>query len=493
MELILMAIQKTSDLTANERIGIAQAAKYELARRNYADFFLLANKNNQPAPKLYDYTKYICDRLQEIIDGKQKHIILELPPQHGKSMAVTETFPAYYLMRNPNDSVIVTSYAEDMYTRFAKKGRMHFTDWANVLFGLHVGKNTQNIFDVAEHTGEAYYTSIHGGGTGRPANLLIIDDPIKDASEARSKTVKDNIWDEWATTFSTRLQKNASVIVIMTRWQDDDLAGRLLKQKAFDWEEIKFPAIATENDILGREYGEALNPELHPVEQLLQQKANIGSQKFEALYQQSPTIDGGNIFKREWIKYYVPTREMQVKLGLTDNEAVVLPRHLHDTVQAWDATFKSKENDDFVAGQTWSRRDANVYLRPNWCHKRLSFTETLDAIKSMSRTYPEATAKLIEDKANGPAIIDTLRRTLPGIMPVSPGADSKEARAASVSPYFEAGQVYVPHPLWVPAVEDMIEEWVGFPNMAHDDSVDAMVYAVRRLLKRNGKAGIRFR
>ena len=106
--------------------------------------------------------------------------------------------------------------------------------------------------------------------------------------------------------------------------------------------------------------------------------------------------------------------------------------------------------------------------------------------------YPEATAKLVEDKANGPAIIDTLKREIAGIMPVSPGSDSKEARAASVSPLFEAGQIYVPHPRWHPESEDLVEEWVGFPNMPHDDQVDSMVYAVRRLLRNSNRPVMRF-
>ena len=115
-------------VTNNTRIGVATAAREELAKQFYSYFFLLANSDVNA--KLYNYTKYICDRLQEIVNGKQKHLILELPPQHGKSMTVTETFPAYYLMRNPDKNVMVTSYAEDMYTRFAKKNRMHFTEWS---------------------------------------------------------------------------------------------------------------------------------------------------------------------------------------------------------------------------------------------------------------------------------------------------------------------------------------------------------------------------
>ena len=483
------------ELTNEQKQGIALAAREELARRSYAYYFLLANSDINA--KLYDYIEYICGKLQEIIDGKQKHLILELPPQHGKSMCVTETFASYYLMKYPENQVMVTSYGEDMYTRFARKERQHFTDWANRLFGLTIGKNSSNDFTVAGHRGEAYFTSIQGGGTGRPADLLIIDDPIKDAKEAQSPTVRENIWQEWTSTFSTRLSANASIIVIMTRWSTDDLAGRLLDKMDFDWEEIKFPAIAydlpsCQTDAIGRHNGEALNPEKHPIKQLLTQKSNLGTQKFNAMYQQAPTVQEGNIIKREWIKFYVPDRETMVRLHLTEKEVKILPRHLQQTIQAWDATFKSKENDDFVAGQTWSRRDAEVFLRPGWCHKRLSFTQTLGAIKYQSTIYPESTSKLVEDKANGPAIIDTLKKKIPGIMPVSPGADSKEARFASVSPYFEAGQVYIPHPKWKPESEELIEEWCGFPNMPHDDQVDSATYAIKYLMRNKRRISLAF-
>ena len=472
------------ELTNEQKQGIALAAREELARRSYAYYFLLANSDINA--KLYDYIEYICSKLQEIIDGKQKHLILELPPQHGKSMCVTETFASYYLMKYPENQVMVTSYGEDMYTRFARKERQHFTDWANRLFGLTIGKNSSNDFTVAGHRGEAYFTSIQGGGTGRPADLLIIDDPIKDAKEAQSPTVRENIWQEWTSTFSTRLSANASIIVIMTRWSTDDLAGRLLDKMDFDWEEIKFPAIAYDlpsgqTDAIGRHNGEALNPEKHPIKQLLTQKSNLGTQKFNAMYQQAPTIESGNIFKREWVKFYVPDRETQARLHLTDKDAIILPKHLDTSVQAWDAAFKSKANDDFVAGQVWSKHDADLFLRPGWCHKRLSFTETLDAIRAMTRFYPDAVTKLVEDKANGPAIIDALKHEIPGIVAVSPGADSKEARAASVSPVWESGNIYVPHPKWKPEIEDWLEEIFAFPNAPHDDNVDSMVYAVKRL------------
>lgn len=469
-------------LTAGEKNGIALAAKEELARRSYQDYFLLAN----PSMRMYPHTKLITDKLQKIADGEQHFYIISMPPQHGKSLTITKTFPSYYLMKHPDKHAMIVAYSQDLYSQFATSNRRAFNLWSSRLFQLKTGKNTSQTFDIVGHRGGFYATSILGGATGMSADLLIIDDPVKNAEEANSMTVKNKIWDEWNLTFYPRLQKGGSVIVIMTRWQTDDLAGRLLQRSSLPWEEIKLPAIATDipagtTDIIGRHNGEALCPELHSLDELRTHKHDMGTQKFTALYQQSPTIEGGNIFKREWVKYYVPDRDTMLRLGLTEKDVAILPKHLDDTVQAWDATFKSKANDDFVAGQTWSRRGANVYLRPGWCHKRLSFIQTMTAINQQKTMYPRTSTILVEDKANGPAILDVLQRDISGIMPVSPGADSKEARASSVSPVWEAGQVYVPHPLWHPEIEDWLEEIFGFPNMPHDDNVDSMVYAVRRL------------
>lgn len=477
----------------NEIRAIELGAQEELARREYQYYFKLVN----PKSKLYPHTKYICEKLQKIIDGEQKFYVVEMPPQHGKSLTITKTFASYYLMKNPDKHVMISAYSQDLFTQFAEANRRCFKDWSVRLFNLRTGKDTAKSFNIVGHQGSFYATSMLGGASGMPADLLIIDDPIKNAEEAASTTIKEKIWDEWNLTFYPRLQKGGSVIVIMTRWQTDDLAGRLLSKMVLPWEEIKLPAIARdipsgETDIIGRSNGDALCPELHSIDELQNHKLDMGSHKFEALYQQSPTIEGGNIFKREWVNFYVPSRAKMIELGLTDKDVEILPKHLDTEVQAWDATFKSKENDDFVAGQTWAKRDANLYLRPYWCHKRLTFTQTLDEIRAMSKRYPHATAKLVEDKANGPAIIDTLKKEIPGIVPVSPGADSKEARASSVSPIWEAGQIYVPHPLWVPEIEDWLEEIFGFPNMPHDDNVDAMVYAVRRLATKHNGPAVRF-
>ena len=472
-------------LNATEKKAIAMAAKQELARRSYADYFLLAN----PGMKLYPHVKYIADKLQKIIDGEQHFYIVEMPPQHGKSQTITKTFPSYFLMKYPDKRVMLTAYGETLQNEFSTSVRRGFNDWAGVLYGLKTSKNTARNFDVADHRGSFYATSMLGGATGKSADLLIIDDPIKNSEEAMSPTIKEKIWNEWNLTFYPRLQKGGSVIVIMTRWQKDDLAGRLLQKKSLPWEEIKLPAIATdlapdETDAIGRHNGDALCEDLHPLEELETHKHDMGTMKFTALYQQSPTVEGGNIFKREWVKYYVPDKETMARLGLDEKQVKILPRHLDEVVQSWDATFKSGENDDFVAGQVWARRDANYYLMPGDVHRRMTFTETLAAIREMSARYPNAYSKYIEDKANGSAIIDTLKDEISGIIPIEPDG-GKLVRASAVSPLWEAGNVYVPHPLWRPETEDWLQEIFEFPNGAHDDRVDSMTQALNNIRERH--------
>lgn len=471
-------------MDAEIKQAISLASREVLARIDYEHYFRVVNQS----VKLYPHVKYIISKLQKIIDGEQHFYIVEMPPQHGKSLTITKTFPGFYLMKNPEKRVMVTAYSEALYREFSNENRKKFTYWAPKLYGLETRSNQASYFDIKNHRGSFFATSMLGGATGKSADLLIIDDPVKNAEEAGSKTIKDKIWDEWTQTFYPRLQKGGSVIVIMTRWQQDDLAGRLLQKMSLPWEEIKLPAIsedipAGKTDEIGRKNGEALCPELHPLEELLTHKHDMGTQAFTALYQQRPTIEGGNVFRREWVKFYVPDRETLLRLGLTDKDAEIAPIRYDRMYQSWDATFKGGDNDDFVAGQTWGIRDANYYLQYHFTHERLSFTQTLTAIRDMTRRYPKARAKYIEDKANGSAIIDTLRREISGIIPINPDG-GKLARASAVSPIWEAGNVYVPHPLWCPQIEDWLEEIFNFPNAPHDDNVDSMTQGINATQRR---------
>lgn len=464
--------------TTVDRQKIADEALNELARRNYADFFYLAHGKQW---KLLRHQQYIVDKLQLILDGQQKYYIIEIPPQHGKSTVITETFPAYYLMRNPDSLAMVVSYSEELYKKFGRKNREKFRLFSESLFDLKISSETASVSEwgVEGHLGSLYSTSIFGGATGRGARLMIIDDPIKNRAEAESKTIRDKIYNEWQDTFYSRLTADASVIVIMTRWHEDDLAGRLLKEQALPWEEIKIPALAEENDLLGRKEGESLAPEIGKDEKWAEKtKAVSGSRGWAALYQQRPTPAGGNVFKRSWIRFYVPTIEMKTKLGLGDDVAV-LPRLFDKQAQSWDCTFKNADTSDFVAGHVWAKKKADYYLLDRH-HERMGIVDTMKAIEVMSAKWPKARGKYIEDKANGTAVVEMLNKKLSGIIPVEPSG-GKEVRANAVAPLWEAGNVYLPHPLWRPWTNDIIEELIAFPNAEHDDDVDAMSQALNQM------------
>lgn len=456
-----------------------------LSKRKYADYFIYSHHYRY---KLFPHVQLICDQLQQIINGEQKFIIVEMPPRHGKSASITETFPSYYLMKNPDKEVMLAAYSEDLYKKFGRRNRDKFRELAPEIAGLQISQSTSSASEwgIEDHSGGMLATSILGGATGRGADLLIIDDPIKNDQEAQSQTIRDRIWNEWQSTFLTRLHAGGSVIVIMTRWHEDDLVGRLLREMAFPWEELKLPAIADEpNDLLGRNLGDPLCPELGYDEAWAKRtKVATGSRTWEALYQQRPSIEGGNIFKRQWIHYYVKDQKMKASLGLADDKTVaIMPRLFDMQAQSWDATFKEANTSDFVAGQVWGKKKADFYLIDRW-HERMGFTDTVNAIRQWSTKYPRATTKYVEDKANGSAIIDTLKHELSGITPVTPDG-GKVVRANAVQPLWEAGNVYVPHPLWQPWVDDTILEWENFPNAPHDDEVDSMTQALVHMKSRS--------
>ena len=200
------------------------------------------------------------------------------------------------------------------------------------------------------------------------------------------------------------------------------------------------------------------------------------------MYQQRPSPAGGSIFKREWIKYYVRTQEQKQQWGLSD-EVIVLPTHFDKMAQSWDCAFKDKSTSDPVAGGVWARKKAQYFLL-DVDHGRKGFVDTIKAIRAMSDKWPQVRSKYVEDKANGSAVIEMLQDEISGIIPIDPDG-GKEVRAHAVSPLFEAGNVYFPHPSTCSWVEDVIEELVSFPNAAHDDLVDMTTQALNQLYTNN--------
>lgn len=372
-------------------------------------------------------------------------------------------FPAYALGRNPDLSIIATSYSADLASRMNRDVQriIESEEYRAIFPGVHLpGKNssqfrTSDFFEVEGHNGGYRSAGVGGGITGMGGNILLLDDVLKDRAAADSPTIRQNIWDWYTSTLYTRLAPGGGIIIINTRWHMADLSGRLLEAAARGegdhWRVVNFPAIATADEP-HRKAGEALHPERYPLEQLLAIKKALGTRDWEALYQQRPTPDGGAIFKSEWLRFWLPKD---------------LPEQFDQLLISWDMTFKDGDDTDFVVGQVWGRKGADRYLLDQ-VRRRMGFTDTVAAFRALAAKWPGAARKLVEDKANGPAVIDALKHAVPGIIPVEPDG-SKTARAHAVTTFFEAGNVLIPHPEHCPWVREYVAELTQFPGAPHDD------------------------
>lgn len=426
----------------------------------------------------------IDQALVDLTNTPDGRLIISLPPQEGKSTRVAADFPTWWLTKNPEARIVVASYAQGLATRNGRAIRNRVTQ--NPDLGLRIAPDNGAVHEwtLEGHQGGVLSVGIGGGLTGRPADLMVIDDPIKDRKEADSETFRANVWDWWTDVASTRLAPGAPVVVILTRWHEDDLAGRLLAaEDGHLWRVLNIPAQADhrpekgETDPLGREVGEFLRSARgRTLQQWAAIKVRSGARTWASLYQGRPAPAEGILFKRDvWSRYDAPQA-----LQRDDGTWWVPVSQGDELCQSWDMTFKDTSGADYVVGQVWLRRGVHVWLL-HQVRRRMSFVDTLAAVKAMTAQWPQATAKYVEDKANGTAVINMLSRSVPGLIPVEPEG-GKVARAAAVSPFVEARNVHLPAAEFAPWVEDLIEEAASFPSGVHDDQVDALTQAINRLL-----------
>lgn len=424
-----------------------------------------------PEYKRPKHLRHLADRLMALEKYHAKRIVVQMPPRHGKTELCSTKFPAWYLGRNPDRRVILAAHTAQLANTISRRIRNEFAEHAGPVFGLKIAEDSSaaDRWNIAGHKGGIIATGIGGPLTGHGADLLIIDDPVKDAEAAHSRLQRERVWEWYTHVARTRMHAKARGLIIMTRWHEDDLAGRLLG--SFEsWELLSMPAVSEgEGDPLDRPEGEPLWPAKFSNETLDQTKLAIGSYVWSALYQQRPAAAEGTVFKRDWFQYYA---EHQYHNG----------GGFTDYVISWDMTFKDAAKSDFVVGQVWARFGAKKFL-VDQVRGRMDFTATVRAVVDLAERYPEATI-LIEDAANGPAVIATLRDKVPRILPVTPKG-SKYARATAVAPDFEAGNVYLPSTTQCPWVDDFLDELTSFPEGAHDDQVDACSQALSRYAKQS--------
>jgi predicted phage terminase large subunit-like protein len=435
-------------------------------------------------------------------------------PRSGKSELVSRRLPAFILGRDPDAPIIAASYGADLARRMNRdvqrimdeeSYRKLFPD--SPLSGKNVRSDAKgswlrnsDMFEVVGHKGFYMGVGVGGALTGMGGKYMLLDDPVKNRKEANSATYRQAVWEWYTSTFYTRLAPGGRILLIVTRWHEDDLAGRLLAAAAADpqadqWTVLTLPAVAEEPVARydPRRPGDVLWPARWDAAEMRRKRAVVGERDWASLYQQRPAPDEGEIFKRHHWRYWQPRGAklppVTVQMGdgsVVEVLAVELPLRFDEMVQSWDCTFKDTATSDFVAGQVLGRLGADKYLLDYVC-ERMGITGTMDAIRHWTGKWPKAIAKLIEDKANGPAVIQMLRREVAGLIPVEPEG-GKVSRAYAAAPEVESGNVYLPHPHVAAWVAGFINNAAAFPNAAHDDDVDAFTQAIIRWQDTSGAA-----
>lgn len=442
---------------------------------------------------------YLYEKLAKVTSGEIDRLMVFMPPRHAKSETITVRYPVWRMYQQPTTRTIVGAYNQRLANIFSRKARK-------------VAAASEIDFDKERRAVEEWQTSAGGGlravgvgagVTGTGAQLIIVDDPVKSREEANSETYREKVWDWYTDDLYTRLEPGGAIILIMTRWHEDDLAGRLLAEQengGDKWEIVNLPALAEENDPLGRNVGEALCPERYDETALLRIKGVLGS-GFYALYQQRPQPAGGSIFHSDWFTFASQPPEKPAQI-----------------VQAWDTAMKTGKQNDYSVCVTAAMYGTTAYVL-NVYRAKLETPELLKAVRNQFEQW-QPNIVLMEDKASGTGAIQTIKKTeyqaallawqeqvaaqpapqptgnirvwqqqrqtlpKPAIIPIVPvqATGDKVERANLAAPYLESGRVVFCRGAWN---SELLDEALSFPHGRHDDQIDALVYAILRLFSRD--------
>lgn len=444
---------------------------------------LASNGRWQLAPHLARLNSALLD----VWAGDCRRLIIEMPPRHGKSEFASRFFPAWFVGKEPDKRVILASYEAEFAATWGQKARDILREWGQPVFGarLNTSSAARNLWNVARRSGGMTTAGVGGPITGKGADLLIVDDPVKNAKEANSATIRDQIWDWWQSTAYTRLEPGGAAIIIMTRWHEDDLVGRLLRAEADGgepWRRLRLPALAEADDPLGRAEGEALWPARYGAERLAEIRSVVGSYWFSALYQQRPQVDGGLVFRRPWFRTYRAARgadgqpthyELAADAGVKR-----VPVDACYRLSVVDLAVSTSNSADWTVVSTWAVTPDRELVLLDVVRDRVEGADHMPLVRrTFERWRPSFVG--IERTAYQLALVQTaVRAGLPVLQLVADR--DKLSRALVASARYEAGMVY--HPAAAPWLEAWEAELLAFPNGAHDDQVDTAAYAAISLM-----------
>ena len=457
-----------------EELSVEDKARKELALR------ILTRKRLLPFVERFnaDYQagwvhKDICRRLEQfsrdVVAKKSPRLMLFMPPRHGKSTLASVSFPAWHLGRNPEHEFISCSYSGSLAMGFSRKVRQLLREPTyKTAFQTRLDPDSQSAEAWLTTGGGGYVAAGVGGGiTGKGAHVLVIDDPIKNREDSESENNRSANWDWYTSTAYTRLAPGGGILVILTRWHDDDLAGRLLKasDEGGDlWEVVRYPAIAEEKEEY-RDHGEALHPERYSLEALSQIRSAVGPRDWSALYQQNPVSDDGEYFTREMIQYY-------------DMDEIDLDAMRYYC--AWDLAIGKRDRNDYTVGMVIGVNDMDELFVIDAVRGRFDGFEIVERILDLYEEWKPSMVGIEKghiEMALGPFLEKRIRER--GLYEIyikdlKTGRRDKEARARAIQGRMQQGMVYFPKDAIFTG--PLVAELLRFPSGIHDDQVDALAW-----------------
>lgn len=448
-----------------------QAYQYQIRKQttagssqslSFSDFKQRVYKNYEQAPHL----TLIDDHLEQVVKyvetrGREGigYLIISMPPRHGKTVTVSKLFPAWFLAEHPEMRVILASYGMTLAQKNSRYARntIQSIGFRDIYPYISLAQDSKAVdaWDLSGHAGGMDAVGVGAGVTGKGGHLIIVDDPVKSREEAESETYRDKTWDWFTDDLYSRREPGAAIVVIMTRWHQDDLVGRLLKAEPDKWTVLSLPAIAEDNDGMGRQAGAALWPDRFPIDVLRDIERTMGGYSWSALYQQRPVPAEGGIFKRAWFH-------------MVDS----LPRMVH-TVRYWDLAMSEKTTADYTVGvKIGQGEDGHYYVM-----------DVTRFQKEWGDVVPEIARVCMEDGGNVIVGIEEAGFMSRAVQELNadprlhgyalfgyPVDKDKVTRALPFAARLSAGNVSVLNTHWT---NDYLDEMCSFPNGTNDDQVDA--------------------
>ncbi len=417
-------------------------------------------------------------QLVRVASGSVRRLMVTMPPRHGKSLLTSMLFPTWYLGMKPQGKLLLASYGGDFAATWGRRVRDAFAGAAGREFPARLRRDSRAAERWELVRGGSMATAGVGGSlTGRGAEVLIVDDPVKNAEEADSARQREKVWDWYRSVAATRLEPGGRVVLVQTRWHWDDLAGRLLANDDGEpWTAVNLPALAEDADLLGRPPGAALWPERFSVAELERIRRAVGPRWWSALYQQRPAPDCGQDFDRQWFRYFRTEGDLHL-LGagpVADAEC--------ERFATVDLAISERQAADWTVAMAWAVTPGHHLLLLEVLRARLGPAKLAPTLAAFAaRNGAEFVG--VEQVGFQEAIIQQLRDAGLAVRGLKPKGD-KRSRAVAASVRMEAGMVHFrAGAAWLSELES---ELLAFPLGKHDDQVDALVYACLHVGRRRG-------